>query len=618
MQANAQGLMGLAAQGHAPQGAPQGAPQQPMPSPMKASPMAGLGSVEGRVAAYRGNPAPLQQRYAMSQDMLDLLALQKIKSDKEAAARDMQLKMSQQQQAQGMEPMTVAKQREKEVMDLTKNELAQQRGDTANQQVAQQQEAMKRAMFGGIAAAPGAASAAQPKMMASGGIVAFDGTTGSDVEDPRRMRRGGESLQDYNRRMLQLDLQIRQETRAAENAKREAERQRLLAERGGAAIPPSRLFDRKPLELPGQPTAQEIFDGAPPASPNQSAAETQRPQAENATLAPTVTAPPAAPSNVKAPPVAPAPAMPSRPPAPAAAPAPGAPADGLASLVEKTERGMMQADPAAADRAKQEEIRKLYELSPQQRGVYEEGIAQRRKMFDEAYDPERQRNEGIKQFLLGAGGRRYNVLGGAAQAAGAYDEKQRQAKLKDFEGLQKSREDLIGKEREGIKPSIEGGLAALKESSAGQRSGLESATKRIEGALDRTSREAIARESARVQAAIAQATRDQTLEMNKSRLSQDINKLEERGIAEVQRGPVAKTITNLESLKSINPKGFAKEQQAELDAKYRELEDAMEGVRLRADAYREQIGGFTGKAGAKSNVGTPEQRALVKRYTEGK
>jgi hypothetical protein len=41
---NAQGIMGLMAQGRAPQGAPQ--QQPPMPSPNKASPMAGLGSVE--------------------------------------------------------------------------------------------------------------------------------------------------------------------------------------------------------------------------------------------------------------------------------------------------------------------------------------------------------------------------------------------------------------------------------------------------------------------------------------------------------------------------------------------------------------------------------------------
>jgi len=61
-------------------------PQQPMPSPNKASPMAGLGGVDDRVAAYAGNTKPLEQRYAMSQDLLDLLALQKIKSQKDAAA----------------------------------------------------------------------------------------------------------------------------------------------------------------------------------------------------------------------------------------------------------------------------------------------------------------------------------------------------------------------------------------------------------------------------------------------------------------------------------------------------------------------------------------------------
>ena len=162
------------------------------------------GSVEDRVAAYRGNPAPLQQRYQMSQDLLDLLALQKIKSEKDAAARQMQLQMSQQQAAQGQAPQTIAQQREKEVHELTKNELAQERGETAQQQADQQQDAMKRAMSGGIAAAPGAATAAQPKAMATGGIVAFD--SGGTVDAARARRKAAQdAVYKFGSRQRQQD-----------------------------------------------------------------------------------------------------------------------------------------------------------------------------------------------------------------------------------------------------------------------------------------------------------------------------------------------------------------------------------------------------------------------------
>jgi hypothetical protein len=133
-------------------------------------------AIQSRLDAYRGNPQALAQRYQMSQDLLDLLALQKIKSEKEAAAREMQLQMAQQRG----QPPTVAQQREQEVMNMTKQELAQQVGQVGQQQVQQQQAAMKKLM-GGIAAAPGAQNVMPPQAMAAGGIVAFSGEDGSLV-----------------------------------------------------------------------------------------------------------------------------------------------------------------------------------------------------------------------------------------------------------------------------------------------------------------------------------------------------------------------------------------------------------------------------------------------------
>ena len=131
-------------------------------------------------------------------------------------------------------------------------------------------------------------------------------------------------------------------------------------------------------------------------------------------------------------------------------------------------------DPLAMQREQEDRIRAAYALTPEQRRVYEEGITQRRQMFDEAYNPDRMRREGIKQFLLGGGGRRYGEFGGGARAARAYDEGARAQRRKDFEDLQKSREGLIGLERAGIAPSIEGGLKGLEAGSNLRRTGQAS------------------------------------------------------------------------------------------------------------------------------------------------
>lgn len=79
-----------------------------------------------------------------------------------------------------------------------------------------------------------------PTQYAHGGIVAFE--EGGPVEryqntglvgvNPLGARRPGESFEEYRQRILQLDAQQREATRLQENETREAERQRLLAQRG--------------------------------------------------------------------------------------------------------------------------------------------------------------------------------------------------------------------------------------------------------------------------------------------------------------------------------------------------------------------------------------------------
>lgn len=116
-----------------------------------------------KMDAYRGNPQKLMQSYQQNQDLMDLLALQKLKSEKEAAQRQMAMQAQQ-------NPQTVKEQREKELLALTKNEMAQQVGSALNQQQRQQQQNLQRVMQSGIPTAP----APNMARMAGGGIVGFN------------------------------------------------------------------------------------------------------------------------------------------------------------------------------------------------------------------------------------------------------------------------------------------------------------------------------------------------------------------------------------------------------------------------------------------------------------
>ena len=144
-------------------------------------------SVQKKVDAYRSNPQALQKRYAQNQDLLDLLALQKIKSQQEAIARDMQMKMN-------GNPQTIAQQVEQQVLNNTKNNMVQQVGGVLGQKNQQAQKNLQKIANAGqpskgIAAVP----APNMKKMATGGIVNFsegggvDGVTNSGNAYDRNM-----------------------------------------------------------------------------------------------------------------------------------------------------------------------------------------------------------------------------------------------------------------------------------------------------------------------------------------------------------------------------------------------------------------------------------------------
>lgn len=686
------------AQGRAPQ-QPQ-APQAPVPSPMKASPMAGLGSVEDRVAAYRGNPAPLQQRYAMSQDLLDLLALQKIKSEKDAAMRQMQMQMSQQQAAQGAEPMTVAQQREKEVMEMTKNELAQQRGETAQQQTQQQQQTMQK-MMAGIAGAPGAQAAAQPRMMATGGIVAFaeGGTPPIDYDRPAYERRQAgpprpsSAFQGPPKTAMLTPQQLNQlQSMGADDLAKQAAAQggkisiKSLLQRFGAAgaasiigeigvaafmrglkfdrgqtqyglgseldpmvgaiapdIPPQPRVPKLPknryfpeidtyLSYPDQPTVSDDKSaerevGAPPYADSDIAERADR-------MRSAAPPPPPAPPTTAAPPPPPAPPPAPRPPAPApaapAAPAaaglaaltgPGTPADPLAQEVRSAAIAGMGRDPQQARLEEEQRQRQLLEFRDEQarRGKYADML---QRMYEEEFDPERQRQEGLKRFLIGAGGRRYGEFGAGAGAGITYDAAQRQQRMERLKGIEDVRQGIFGIQKGAVEKGIAGGEKAYTTTSDRARQAMASGSDlyktestALQSGLDRESRERVAKENNRIQSEIAQATRDQTLEVRRQGFLQDIARMESQALRDLQRGPDAKALADLRQLKAMNPKGFTKEQEAELANIQKRLDEAEDLIRTSMEVNRASLGGLGGRGRGTGAGLSDADRALIDKYT---
>jgi hypothetical protein len=154
--------------------------------------------------AYRGNPGALQKQYALDKDLIKLLALSKLKEEKDDAAR--QLTLSQQGQ-----PGTIASQMGAEARERTVGEVTKQVSGVKAEQLKLQQRNMQQ-MAGGIPGArpggpQGAGVAGQPApnmaRMAGGGIVSFaeGGVTDAQLERMKITRADFDSLTDAGKAM---------------------------------------------------------------------------------------------------------------------------------------------------------------------------------------------------------------------------------------------------------------------------------------------------------------------------------------------------------------------------------------------------------------------------------
>jgi hypothetical protein len=127
--------------------------------------------VQSRVDAYRGNPQALQQKYSVSKDLLDLMALQKLTKEKESAARELQMSMAAQQ---GQGAGTIRDQLQQKALGMTKQELEKQQMALLQQKQQEQQQNLQQLTQSGIAQNPAPNMEAAPGF-ASGGIIAFAG-----------------------------------------------------------------------------------------------------------------------------------------------------------------------------------------------------------------------------------------------------------------------------------------------------------------------------------------------------------------------------------------------------------------------------------------------------------
>ena len=215
--------------------------------------------VDDKVDAYRNNPGALQKNYQMNQDLLDLLALQKIKSEKDAAARQLQMSMQQ-------NPQSIAEQRGKEAIERTKDEVVEQVGGVAKVNQARQQNNMRRAAAGAPPARQqmtGVAGQPAPNMrMQSGGIVNF--------------AQGDPVLSDAQLERLGITRQIYDAMTSDEKAE-QAERARIIGLSGSVPIGGTSPALRRRGTVMGRPTiaSQRRVDTstAPPTDAERLAAE---------------------------------------------------------------------------------------------------------------------------------------------------------------------------------------------------------------------------------------------------------------------------------------------------------------------------------------------------------
>ena len=425
--------------------------------------------------------AALQQRYSKSQQLIDLLALQKLKQEKDAAARDMQMKAAQQMGGAGIP--TVKDQLENEMVGRSKQEVTEQLNTIAAQKQQQQQDALQRVAESGIAQNPVSMN------LAGGGIVAFAGPEGSYVEGEETEEQKLERLTKELARLRGMGPS-RPSVSARGGAREPSALQRGIAGIGQSIRNVFTPREEKIKQLEAQIAAQRgtVGDGFEAIARTVGDMPSAMPQGQPQPAAPRGPAPQ---GPAMQPPAAPqGPAM--QPPA-----APAAPGSKLNEGLGNVIADMLKQNPMQeADQEEQYRQSRL-DLTPQQRGVYEQGIAAAQRRMQEMSDPERINREARIRGQLAAAG------GGGFAAYGAGDlnarEQQRLALKQAEEDYAKAAEGLVGIERANTLKALESRDKSRELASKSREEGVRAATNIYQvdrqaevAGLDRDSRKEIA------------------------------------------------------------------------------------------------------------------------------
>ena len=521
--------------------------------------------------------AALQQRYGQTQQLVDLLALQKLKQDKEAAARDMQMKMAQQQMAQGGLP-TIKDQLESQVLGMTKQEVAQQVTDIAQQKQQQQQKALQQLAQSGIAQNP-----APNMQFAGGGIVAFDdggkvknpyafnpsepGTSAATMKYRNAMENTfpseavdylvamgmdlvtalGKLGYDYDHYKKTGELKRKSETQgffprtSAVGTTREKERGVREAQIDQKVAADRAQFEKYLQQAPNLETPRAIGPEAMPYvsdKPTREALTRQNfEQMGIASQIPETKSPAQKEQSgiITTPKVEAGRSALTMPTQPAMSPQPAAPtAPTMTPMQEAAQEATLKflgQDPEAARQKEYEFQQNERRLTPEQQAVYDQGIANARRRMEELSDPERMNREARIRGMLAAAG------GGGFAAYGAGDlnaqEQQRLARKQAEEELMRTELGLVDLQRNITGEALKGREAESKTVSERQTKGVDAAA-RIAGdertaataAADRASRENIAN--------LDRASRDYN-EAVRAEISREQNKLQASLQGEIKR-----------------------------------------------------------------------------------
>lgn len=210
----------------------------------------------------------------------------------------------------------------------------------------------------------------------------------------------------------------------------------------------------------------------------------------------------------------------------------GLPGD-MASTIGQAAVGQSQRDPTSESRIEEERVRRLRELTPDQRRTLQGGISELEQYYRDR--AARARDDELTRALIGASGRSTFGMTGAGLAAGALGAREAQAaeRLKGIEALNRARSGLIDLDRLSVQEGIAAGAQVRKEGEEGRRTGISSGVQALGyQSQAETARENIAATSAIERAKLLSSQADREMNRYLGTLKDEANRIAKQGQAD--------------------------------------------------------------------------------------